>query len=815
MSDQRALPMPANESTNRGNHTHKLLANTPATIWQHAMPVGNGVLGALAFGAIAAERIVLSHENLFLPAFANRPMPVMHQHLPRLRALIAEGKCRQAQDFWYGILAEQGACNEWVDPTHPAGQILHSHKTGEDFRAYRRELDFISGVATTSWQRGETEFCRQVFVSRPAGVVVLRFTAGGASPAGSIALQPCKQERHESAAMLMSSKLGKGPGATGENYIKYSFNDEIPGDPPGGGRNGAGASWLRMQGEYYGENRAGEKFGVALKIVSPGGELEADDNACHYRGSDELIVLAGVFSPAQAGEMAELCRHMESAGEDYASLLADHQQAHEEMYRRVAFSLPGGQERFALQTDREALDEAYGSGVENVLVEKMFNFSRYCLISSSGTMPPNLQGVWTGTWSPPWYGGYTLDENLQMNLWQALPGGLGELCHPYFEYLEALFPDWRENARSLYNARGMLTPVNATTHGKSFNVLPTYPWHFWVSGPGWLAALWYDYWLFTGDREFLRDRAWPLYREIIDFYLDYLQVGDDGKYLFSPSFSPENAPGNGDCFTTRNATMDVAVLREVLLNTISISKELDEETAQIPLWRDMLGKLPNYTVNADGALCEWLHPDHTDNYHHRHLSHLYPLFPGFECGKRFEPALFDACAVAVRQRLRVGSGAQVSWSVVHMANIFARLGWAEQAKECLDDCLRFFAGENLFFHIHGWRGSGVIGDGLGSAAVVPFQIDGVLGFSAAVMEMLLYSNRDYIELLPALPAAWSSGKISGLLARGGFTVSLDWQNGVLREASIAAARTCRHTVYCGQEKREIEFSSGEPYVFRP
>ena len=245
-------------------------------------------------------------------------------------------------------------------------------------------------------------------------------------------------------------------------------------------------------------------------------------------------------------------------------------------------------------------------------------------------------------------------------------------------------------------------------------MLPTYPWHFWVAGPGWLASLWYNYWLFTGDRRFLRDRAWPLNREIIDFCVDYLQIGDDGKYLFSPSFSRENAPGNSDCYPPQNAIMDVAVAREVLVNAIEIGKELQEDAAQLSVWRDMPGRLPGYNVNGDGALCEWLH---------------------------------------------------VSRSVVHMANVFARLGWEEEALECLDDCVRFFVGDNSFFHIQEWRGSGVAGKCLLSVGVTAFQIDGVLGFSAAVMEMLLYSNSDYIELLPALPASWSRGKISGLRAR--------------------------------------------------
>jgi alpha-L-fucosidase 2 len=779
------------------------------------MPIGNGTLGALVYGAVAAEKVILNHENLFLPVFADRPVPVMHQHVPTLREMIASGKFVEAQRFWYEILEEHGACNEWVDPFHPAGQLLHHHESNDRFTGYERELNFASGMTTTSWRSGDAEFCRQAFVSRPAGVMVLRFSAGGTRSSGSICLGPCEQERHETGALLMQSKLKDGPGTTGENYVRYSHDNDYMGGQPGSGGRSARSVWLRMQGEYHGENRTGEKFGVVLKIASVGGELAIDDTCCRYLDSNECVALAGVFSPAQAGGMEELCRQIDAVGTDFDSLLADHECTHGELYRRVVFSLPGGEKTLVRQTDREALADAYASGAKNVLVEKMFNFSRYCLISSSGNMPPNLQGVWSGTWTPPWYGGYTLDENIQMNLWQALPGGIPEFCHPYFDFLERQFPDWRENARNLYDASGMVAPVNSTTNGRSFNVLPTYPWHFWVSGPGWLAALWYDYWLFTGDREFLRDRAWPLYLEIIEFYEDFLQIDEDGKYLFSPSFSPENAPGNGECFTTRNATMDIAVAREVLKNAIAISEELGELTAQIPQWRGMLEKLPDYSVNADGALCEWLHADHTDNYQHRHLSHVYPVFPGSECSKRFEPELFAACAEAVRQRLRAGSGAQVSWSVVHLANTFARLGWGEEALECLDDCLRFYAGENFFFHIHDWRGSGVVGDSLRSVGQTPFQIDGVLGFGAAVMEMLLFSHREYIELLPALPASWPSGRISGLRARGHFSVSLRWDDGVLAEALITAARTCRHTVYYRQEKRVIDFTAGETYTFKP
>ena len=182
-----------------------------------------------------------------------------------------------------------------------------------------------------------------------------------------------------------------------------------------------------------------------LKIVSYGGELEVDDSCCCFRDSDECLVLAGVFSTSESGGMAELCSHLEATGTDWSSLLADHECVHASLYRRVVFSLSGGEEKFSRQTDREVLAEAYAFGSENVLIEKMFNYSRYCFISSSGKMPPNLQ----------------------MNIRQALAAGLPEFYHSYFDYPEKQFPDWRENARSLYNAADMVAPVNSTTHGCS------------------------------------------------------------------------------------------------------------------------------------------------------------------------------------------------------------------------------------------------------------------------------------------------------------------------------------------------------------
>jgi alpha-L-fucosidase 2 len=269
-------------------------------------------------------------------------------------------------------------------------------------------------------------------------------------------------------------------------------------------------------------------------------------------------------------------------------------------------------------------------------------------------------------------------------------------------------------------------------------------------------------------------------KEVALFYEDFLVSGPDGRLQFSPSLSPENTPAIAEpSLVTVNATMDVAVARELLGNLCQACDRLDCEAEGVCRWRSMLARLPDYQVNEDGALREWLHPDLKDNYHQRHLSHLYPVFPGLEVTKESDPVLFAAARVAVEKRLVIGLTSQTGWSLAHLACTYARLGEGDRALECLELLTRSCVGPNLFTYHNDWRSQGVTMF-WGPGSRPPFQIDANLGFTAAILEMLAFTTPDMIKVLPALPRRWPSGRIIGLRCRGGGELDLAWKQRSLR-----------------------------------
>jgi alpha-L-fucosidase 2 len=298
----------------------------------------------------------------------------------------------------------------------------------------------------------------------------------------------------------------------------------------------------------------------------------------------------------------------------------------------------------------------------------------------------------------------------------------------------------------------------------------------WTGGAGWVAQHYYDYYAHTGDVEFLRERALPFMYEAALFYEDFFTLGDDGYYVSAPSNSPENTPGNywtearKSMGTTMNATMDFAIAKELLANLIAGAQIAGRYTEHVPKWRDMLGRIPPYQINEDGAVREWMHPFYADNYHHRHESHAYPVFPGTEVNRRSDPALFAAFVTAIEKRLVIGLKEQSGWSLAHMANNYARMGKGDQALECLDILSRSCVMNNLMTLHNDWRGMGIGVD----MDWAPVQLDANMGWTAAMQEMLLYSVAGELHLLPALPSRWRNGAAGPLLARGGVECTLEW-----------------------------------------
>jgi len=267
-------------------------------------------------------------------------------------------------------------------------------------------------------------------------------------------------------------------------------------------------------------------------------------------------------------------------------------------------------------SNEELLLKAYDNEISPAVVQKMFDYGRYLLIASSraGGEPSNLQGIWNGDYAPAWNCDIHTDENVQMNYWQAMPAGLPETALPLFEYFESYMDDFRENARVNYGCRGIQVPLAMTRHGKT----NPHSYGYWTGAAAWLGQHFYDYFLFTGDQKFLRERVIPWLKEVALFYEDFLVESDDGQLHVIPSLSPENRPSNGNSMVAIDATMDVALCREVLKNLSDGCDVLGIEIEGVKKWREMRDRLPAYKANEEGAIREWLHTDFDDNYHHRH-----------------------------------------------------------------------------------------------------------------------------------------------------------------------------------------------------
>ncbi|UQZ83991.1 hypothetical protein SK3146_03203 [Paenibacillus konkukensis] len=412
------------------------------------------------------------------------------------------------------------------------------------------------------------------------------------------------------------------------------------------------------------------------------------------------------------------------------------------------------------------------------MTEKMWAYGRYLLVSSSrdGGQPCHLYGLWCGEYEGMWAFNMS-NENIQMIYWQALSGNMPELLLAMFDYFDRLIGDFRTNAKRLYGCRGIYIPAPTSPDSGLLKHKAPHIIH-WTGAAGWIAQHYYDYYLYTGDMQFLRERALPFLRETALFYEDFFILDDNGYYVSCPSNSPENAPGNyipgpGQkplTETAVNSTMDFAIAKEVLTHLVEGAELADVYSDEIGKWKEMLKRIPPYRINEDGAVSEWMHPDYKDNYHHRHQSHIYPVFPGTEVTRENDPELFEAFVTAAKKRLVIGLKEQTGWSLAHMSNHYARMGEGDLALECLDLLSRTCVINNFYTFHNDWRSMGIGVD----AHWAPFQIDANMGWSAAVQEMLLFSLNGTIRILPALPSKWRKGKAGPLLARGAVEVRIEW-----------------------------------------
>ena len=720
----------------------------PARIWEEGLLCGNGTIGANAMSRPLDERILFTHERLFLPMGPPVMPPDQSARLFEIRRLIERGLYQQATELQFGLSGQQSFM--YPDFFVPAFDLtLRSAGQGE-VRDYGRSVDFQTGEATVRWADDRGRFERRIFVSRADGVAVIALAGPGP---GRLDCRLSLEPREPSDQLNSDSDIAK---RSHEMFAEHVGDIRTTASP-------AGLTYANRYLKAYPGSI--HRLEGCARVIASGGTTEADTNGVlTVKGADRILVfvdLRPVYDPEKP-ELKNLEAKLAALPDDYAGLLERHARLHGALFNRMRLDLGGGADH--RRTTEDLIAASTCESPIPALIEKEFDAARYNIISCTGELPPNLQGVWGGTYVPGWASDYTHNGNVPSAIAADLMGNLPELLPAYTSYIESLVPWMEINAKHLFGARGIVLPSRSTTHGYNNALAPNFAGGFWVAGASWAAHFFYDYYLYTGDREFLARHALPYMEKAALFFEDYLYEGPDGKWIFSPTQSPENTPGNSKSQGTFNATMDVAAAKELLRNCIAASRELGCNREKIARWQQMLDKMPDYQVDERGIIKEWLTPLLTNNDSHRHSSQLYALYDGLPDEIAASPALRAAFRKSIEFKLdnywRNNQKGFMSFGLVQLGQAATSLGEGELAYRCLVQLVNRYWLSNLA-STHNHREL--------------FNMDISGGLPAVIIKMLVASSPGRLQLLPALPRAWPTGTIEGALARGQIEVRrLHW-----------------------------------------